>query len=121
MINGIVQYPHMSMDTLRDLNALRGPFQNVGDYLASSPRAELLKATRYPERTLILSETEDEDVISSGVRVMRKGIDLCYIYPGDTPIQGPLTSPGKPYTIRLEDFRLVNMLVRVVSVSVTQA
>ncbi len=67
------------MDMLRDLNALRGPFQNVGAYLASSPQAELLKATWYPERALILSKTEDEDIISSGVRIMH--IDLCYATP----------------------------------------
>lgn len=44
--------------------------------------------------------------------VMKKGIELCYVYPGDHCVwKANVTTPDRPFTLVLGDFRLTNILV----------
>jgi hypothetical protein len=114
-IEGFVEYPDMSSQTRNALQNLRGPFIHTGEYLASSLRALLLKVSRHRAETLLMFDAENPNkaisVLEKSTRIINKAIELCYVYPGDLLVHGPLTTPLEPFTFKFEDFRLVNFLV----------
>lgn len=120
------------------LHALRGPFSHAGDFLASSTRANLFKCETFPRETLAAlgtvskggdekdkpSEKEQTDrqrkssqetpqeTFERAKRIMKKGIELCDIYPGDACVWGEeISTPDRPFTLYWYDFRLANFLV----------
>lgn len=60
------------------------------------------------------SAREDkEKLLHDAERVVRKAIQLCHVYPGEAAVYraDPAAAKRGPFTIRMEDFRLVNILV----------
>ncbi|KAG2354397.1 hypothetical protein BDR07DRAFT_1454139 [Suillus spraguei] len=51
------------------------------------------------------------DRLELGERVMRKAIDLCSIYPGNALIPANLTTPKRPFSLKLDDSRLSNVMI----------
>ncbi|KAM4057440.1 phosphotransferase enzyme family protein [Hirsutella rhossiliensis] len=127
-LDGILDYPTTDLHTLPSssstrLHSLRGPFTGAGDYLAHHLRALLFKCTEFPKETMRLLDDEDKpkeepdneqkrETLQRAERALRKGIQLCAVYPGDASVYpgGPST-PEQPFTLRLDDFRLVNILI----------
>ncbi len=109
------------------LHALRGPFTTTSDYLAHYLRACLFKMTEFPKETMDEMDgpvdgeggTEEaawkdkEMMLHDAERVVRKAIELCHIYPGEAAVYraDPAAAKHGSFTIRMEDFRLVNILV----------
>lgn len=121
---------HPSSSSSAHLQSLRGPFDTSGDYLAHYLRATLFKCTEFPNETMDQME-EDQDgedgeedktsleshrekkleTLQRAQRVLQKAIELCGKYPGDAPVYPDPSTPEKPFTFRMEDFRLVNIMV----------
>lgn len=104
-----------------ELARFRGPFVNTSDYLRSSVSAELhfIAHHRATELSALRLDWKDEEEdatarLERGERVLRKAFDLCAVYPGDTPIHGQDAGAPieKPFSLRLDDFRLSNIMVR---------
>jgi len=98
-----------------NINHNRGPFSTVTDYLSSFLQAELDFISRH--RSIALSELEDADAPSSerrleqGQRVIKKALELCSIYPGDHQVPTQISTPEAPFSLKLDDFRLSNIMV----------
>ncbi|KAF8572963.1 hypothetical protein K439DRAFT_1564921, partial [Ramaria rubella] len=45
-----------------------------------------------------------------GRRVIEKAIELCSVYPGDLPVLGKYSHPEMPFGLKLDDFRLSNIM-----------
>lgn len=114
-IDGVVRIPDAVLQLSTHLSQYRGPFSNTTDYLQSFLHAELYVLSHY--RPIVSSELEEADVqeadtrLETGERALRKALELCTIYPGNNPPGGPITTPTKPFSLRLDDFRLSNIMV----------
>jgi len=114
-IDGVVRIPDAVLQLSTQLSQYRGPFSSTIDYLQSFLHAELHVLSHY--RPTVLSELEEADAqeadtrLETGERVLRKALELCTIYPGNDPAGGPITTPTKPFSLRLDDFRLSNIMV----------
>lgn len=92
----------------------RGPFSSVTDYLLCAVKAELsfLKLHR---PLAVPAHTGDpaggEGAVARGEAVLLKALELYSLFPGDMPVYSPMTSPDKPFSIFLDDFRLSNIMV----------
>jgi hypothetical protein len=134
-LDGVVRVPDAPIPTIADPK--RGPFSTVTQYLSSNLRAELEFCSNH--RSVVLSELHKYDPARSaesrleigervklhkddptqlaesrlelGERVMRKAIELCSVYPGDILIPTNITTPQKPFSLNLHDFRLSNIMV----------
>jgi hypothetical protein len=108
-LDGFVRIENAS--PLYDLSPFRGPFSAVSDYLSSSLRAELHTLSREP--STVLSELDrDRKRLRRGQRVLEKATELCAIYPGDMQIYGGAKAPLQRFSLKLDDFRLSNIMVR---------
>ena len=110
-IDGVVRLPQgFSPDATH-----RGPFSTITEYLQSSIHAELQFISQH--RSIALQEFggENEELaihyLEAGQRILRKTLDLCAFYPGDVQIHEPGNPSPKPFSLRLDDFRLSNIMV----------
>lgn len=114
-LDGFVRVPDTDATSFPELFCFRGPFSNTSDYLQSSLRAELHFLSHH--RSIALSELDGEDEkaaisrLEQGQRVLRKAFELCAIYPGDIQIHQQTTAPTKLFSLRLDDFRLSNIMI----------
>ncbi|KAJ7879552.1 hypothetical protein B0H14DRAFT_1605136 [Mycena olivaceomarginata] len=53
----------------------------------------------------------DEGSLEQAIRVLKKAVQLSAVYPGDVCVSEPLTSPGQPFSLRMDDFRLSNVMI----------
>ncbi len=116
-IDGVVRAPESDADV--ELSGFRGPFTKTSDYLQSSPLTELHFIAHH--RSIALSELSENHgdetkdataLLEQGERALRKVLELCLVYPAsDLPIQGQDATPLKPFSLRLDDFRLSNIMV----------
>ncbi|KAF9224654.1 hypothetical protein BS17DRAFT_703073 [Gyrodon lividus] len=115
-LDGVVRVPDAELQLRTELSKYRGPFSNASDYLQSFLHAELHVLSDY--RPIVLSELEEEDEeaaasrLEVGERVLRKALELCTVYPGNHQPGGPISTPTEPFSLRLDDFRLSNIMVR---------
>jgi hypothetical protein len=115
-LDGVVRIPDADATSYAELFRFRGPFSNASDYLQSFLLAELHFLSHH--RSIALSdfhvENEEAAVIhlEQGERVLQKALKLCFAYPGDIQIHGQEATPIKPFSLRLDDFRLSNIMVR---------
>jgi hypothetical protein len=100
-----------------ELFRLRGPFSNTSDYLQSFARAELHFLSHHHSIALSALDEDDDQVavnhLENAERALQKGLKLCTIYPGDILIHEQTTASKEPFSLRLDDFRLSNIMVRV--------
>ncbi|KAF8127591.1 phosphotransferase enzyme family-domain-containing protein [Boletus edulis] len=114
-IDGVIRVPDAALQLSTQLSQYRGPFSNVSDYLQSFLHAELYVLAHH--RPVILSELEVAGAqvadarLVTGERVLRKALELCTVYPGNNSPGGPITTPTKPFSLRLDDFRLSNIMI----------
>jgi len=116
-LDGVVRIPDANAASNAELFRFRGPFSNTSDYLQSFLLAELHFLSHH--RSIALSEFDGEDeesaviLLEQGERVLRKALELCSVYPGDSDIQinGQEAIPIKPFSLRLDDFRLSNIMI----------
>ncbi|KAK7046622.1 kinase-like protein [Favolaschia claudopus] len=101
----------LDSSTYRELASLRGPFTTVTGYLRSFLEAELFLVREYRQRILEHELHGDEERLELGRTVLEKAVELCSLYPGEICVSEPLTSPEHPFSIRLDDFRLSNMMI----------
>ncbi|QRV90410.1 hypothetical protein RhiJN_18428 [Ceratobasidium sp. AG-Ba] len=109
--DGILEYPGMSPATLEALNSLRGPFNTTFEYLASYLRAKLFKIENFRDSIFETSDGDVENRIKNARRIIELGLELCQSYPGNHPIPSSIGNPSKPFALRLQDFRLTNVLI----------
>jgi hypothetical protein len=114
-LDGVVRVPDAPISKNVDPN--RGPFSTVTEYLSSNLRAELEFISNH--RSVVLSELHEcdptrlaESRLELGERVIRKAIELCSTYPGDMLIPANITTPQRPFSLKFDDFRLSNIMVR---------
>jgi hypothetical protein len=108
-LDGFVRIDNASL--LSALNRFRGPFSTVSDYLSSWVRAELYILSQNP--STLLSELDgNRERLQRGPRVLEKLKELCEIYPGDMSIYEDATTPVRRFSLKLDDFRLSNIMVR---------
>ncbi len=114
-LDGIVRVSDASATSDAELFRFRGPFSNTTDYLQSFLLAELHFLSHHRAVALSEFDGEDEEVavirLEQGERVLKKALELCSVYPGDIQIHGQEAAPIKPFSLRLDDFRLSNIMV----------
>jgi hypothetical protein len=116
-LDGVVRIPDADATSYAELlSRFRGPFSNASDYLQSFLLAELHFLSHHRSIALSKLDGEDEEAavirLEQGERVLQKALKLCSVY-GDIQILGQdPTTPIKPFSIRLDDFRLSNIMVR---------
>jgi len=111
LLDGEARFPQSAP---LDLTNFRGPFTRTTDLLSSSPKAEL-HVIKHRRSELLLQEFNgDEALLELGERVLEKVVQLIQAYPGELAI-GPSSSSGDaalPFSMKLNDFRLENIMVR---------
>ena len=115
-LDGFVRIRDADATSYTELSRFRGPFSNTSDYLQSFLLAELHFIAHH--RSVALSELDGEEEgvavfrLEQGERVLQKALELCSVYPGnDIQIYGQEASTLKPFSLRLDDFRLSNIMV----------
>jgi hypothetical protein len=108
-LDGFVRIDNASL--LSALSHFRGPFGTVSDYLSSWIRAELFLLSQNPS-TLLSELNGNPERLQQGQRVLEKVKELCAIYPGDIPVYEGATTPVQRFSLKLDDFRLSNIMVR---------
>ena len=114
-VDGVVRVPDAVLQMSSQLSQYRGPFSDTSDYLQSFLHAELHVLSHH--RPIVLSELEEaraqeaDSRLETGERAIRKALELCTVYPGNIPPGGPITTPTEPFSLRLDDFRLSNIMV----------
>ncbi|KAI5992533.1 kinase-like domain-containing protein [Pisolithus albus] len=113
--DGIIRVPDADPPSYTELSQYRGPFSNATEYLQSFLRAELHIISRYRSTVLAEMKEADEEVAASrlelGERGIRKALELCSVYPGNHQPGGPISTPEKPFSLCLDDFRLSNIMI----------
>jgi hypothetical protein len=115
-IDGFVRVPDAdAVSYTSQLFLFRGPFANTTGYLQSFLRAELHFLSHHRSIALSGLDTKNEQaalrLLDQGERVIQKALKLCSIYPGDIQIPGQMTTSKKPFSLRLDDFRLSNIMI----------
>ena len=114
-LDGVVRIPDADATSYAELFRFRGPFSDTSDYLQSFLLAELHFLSHH--RSIALSEFDGEDEeaavihLEQGERVLQKALELC-VYLGNIQIHGQEATPIKSFSLRLDDFRLSNIMVR---------
>jgi hypothetical protein len=107
----------VSVTYASELFRFRGPFSNTSDYLQRFLHAELHFLSHHHSIALFEFDVEDEQAavshLKQGERVFQKVLKLCTIYPGDIQIHEQTTASKEPFSLKLDDFRLSNIMVRV--------
>jgi hypothetical protein len=93
------------------LQAFRAPFSAPSSYVCNFIDAELYLAQHHRDHILEHELDADQDRLERGVRVLKKATRLASMYPDDICVSAPLTTPGKPFSIYMDDFRLSNIMV----------
>ncbi|KAG1763962.1 hypothetical protein EDD22DRAFT_473558 [Suillus occidentalis] len=113
-VDGVVRVPDAPIS--KNVNPNRGPFSTITEYLSSNLREELEFCSNH--RSVVLSELREcdpaqlaESRLELGERVLRKAIELCSVYPGDMLIPANIITPQKPFSLKLDDFRLSNVMI----------
>jgi hypothetical protein len=106
-LDGFVRIDNASL--LSALNRFRGPFGTVS--VSSWIRAELYILSQNPS-TLLSGLDGNRERLQRGQRVLEKLKELCEIYPGDKSVYGDATTPVQRFSLKLGDFRLSNIMVR---------
>jgi len=107
-LDGFVRIEDASL--MSTLNRFRGPFSTVSDYLSSWVKAELCVISQDPS-TALLELDGNHERLKLGQRVLEKLSELCEIYPGDTNLYEGVTTPNPRFSLKLDDFRLSNIMV----------
>jgi hypothetical protein len=108
-LDGFVRIDDPSL--LSALQRFRGPFNTVSDYLSSWVRAELHILSQSP--STLLSELDgNHERLQRGQQVLEKLKELCEIYPGDMSVYEGATTLVQRFSLKLDDFRLSNIMVR---------
>jgi hypothetical protein len=107
--DGEVRFPNFGP---LDLAEFRGSFTRTSQYVSSGPKVELYWIEQ--RREMVLQELGgDEERLYLGKRVLEKVVRLAEVYPGDIKIGlHPSCSSVQPFSLRLGDFRLPNLMVR---------
>jgi hypothetical protein len=113
-LDGVVRLPE---PVNRAFELHRAPFDKPSNYLRSVLDAELRIIEDHYQHILEHEFDGDENRLKLGIRVLEKAVKLSSVYPGDICISEPLTSPGQPFSLRLDDFRLSNIMVSYQSLS----
>ncbi|CAE6385253.1 unnamed protein product [Rhizoctonia solani] len=104
--------PIVSLPFYRMLDGLRGSFTSASEYLATPLHVKLIEADRL--RQDVLLDISGEDPVSKleyAKRVLRQAVGLCQYCPGDATIPTTISTPDRPFSFLLDDFRLVNILI----------
>ncbi|KAF7326629.1 Kinase-like protein [Mycena venus] len=107
-LDGVVRF---AQPVDRNITLYRGPFQNASAYLRSFLDAELRLVEDRRHHILKHELDGNEEVLERGIRVLKKAVQLSLVYPGNLCVSEPLTSPGRPFSLRMDDFRLSNMMI----------
>jgi hypothetical protein len=95
-----------------NLSCFRGPFGRTSDYLSRLVETEsyIVKQRR---DTILEQLNGDEGRLTLAERVLDKAAHLAKVYPGDIPVglDPSISDADKPFSLRLDDFRLSNILV----------
>ncbi|KAI6020795.1 kinase-like domain-containing protein, partial [Pisolithus microcarpus] len=114
-VDGIIRVPDADPPSHTELSQYREPFPNTTEYLQSFLRAELHILSRYHSAVLAEMEEADQEAAASrlelGERVLRKALELCSVYPGNHQPGGPISTPERPFSLHLDDFRLSNIMI----------
>ena len=103
----------------RNTHPNRGPFSTVSDYLSNHIRTELSFISDH--HSIVLSEvargddTMAESRLKDGVRTLEKAVELCSVYPGELSILKSIKTLDTPFSIKLDDFSLNNIMVSLLS------
>ena len=93
-----------------DLSQFRGPFTRAIDRISSGLRAEL-HVLEHRRNELLEEFKGDEARLDLGDRVLKKAIKLAEVYPGEQVIGHSASDITHPFSIKLADFRLPNVMV----------
>ncbi|KAJ7057112.1 hypothetical protein C8F01DRAFT_992114, partial [Mycena amicta] len=107
-LDGVVRF---TQPVDRDIALYRGPFHDASGYLRSFVNAELRVVKDQQHHILEHEMDGNEERLEQGIRVLKKAVQLASVYPGDFCVSEPLTSPGQPFSLRMDDFRLSNIMV----------
>ncbi|KAG9122032.1 hypothetical protein FRC07_001757 [Ceratobasidium sp. 392] len=122
-LDGEPRVPAEDWASLRDQQApFRGPFNQVTDFLLSVVRAELNFLELHRSFAIppgLKHPRGGEAAVAEGEEVLRKALDLYPLFPGNMPVYSPMTSPDKPFSICLDDFRLSNTMINETTGKVT--
>jgi hypothetical protein len=113
MIDGECRFP--SSDPL-DLSRFRGPFSRAPDYLSCLVEAESYIVEQ--RRDIILQKLDGGEArLALAERVLDKAARLAKAYPGDISVglDPSISDANKPFSMRLDDLQLPNIMVRVIS------
>ncbi|KAF8594973.1 hypothetical protein BDV93DRAFT_457968 [Ceratobasidium sp. AG-I] len=58
-----------------------------------------------------ISSDDPTATLEKAQMVRQLAIELCHSYPGDLSVPSPISTPDRPFTLMLDDFRLVNVLI----------
>ncbi|KAJ7039726.1 kinase-like domain-containing protein [Mycena alexandri] len=108
-LDGVMRFPEPI-----DPGALaeyRGPFDTASSYVGSFLKAELHIVERHREHILQHELNGDKERLARGIEVLKKAVELSLVYPGDLCVSDPLTSPGQAFSVRMDDFRLSNIMI----------
>lgn len=105
-LDGVVRLPQgLSPDDTH-----RGPFSTTTEYLQSYTHAELQFISQHYSIALQELDGENEELairhLEDAQRILQKTLDLCAVYPGNIQIHDPENRSPKPFSLRLDDFRL---------------
>lgn len=107
--DGEVRFPQSAP---LDLTKLRGPFTRTTDLLSSSPKAEL-HVIKHRRSELLQEFKGGETLLELGKRVLEKVVQLVGVYPGEVDVGfSSGSNAARPFSIKLADFRLANIMVR---------
>ena len=96
-----------------NLSQFRGSFTRATDRISSSLRAE--RHVVEHRRTELLKEFNGDGTrVDLGDRVLKKAIELAEVYPGEQGVGQSASDITHPFSIKLDDFRLTNIMVCVV-------
>ncbi|KAJ6447508.1 hypothetical protein C8R45DRAFT_948495 [Mycena sanguinolenta] len=107
-LDGVVRF---AQPVDRDIALYRGPFHDASAYLCSFLNAELRVVEDQRQHILEHEMDGDEERLEQGIHVLNKAVQLASVYPGDFCVSEPLTSPGQPFSLRMDDFRLSNIMI----------
>ncbi|KAJ3831856.1 hypothetical protein F5878DRAFT_45819 [Lentinula raphanica] len=111
-LDGFVRFPD-SPDSNIQLRKFRGPFPDTSSFLRSALQVELHIISDPDLRRQVLERelNGDDKRLEHGERVLNKALKLASVYPGDICVSSPLSTPGRPFSLRMDDFRLSNIMI----------
>ncbi len=105
-VDGLMRFPDPSI-FLEQIRKYQGPYTSELEWLKAPAQAELHYVRNF--RDTAVAEACEEDV-TAGERVICKFLELCDAYFGRLRVFRSNTFPDKPFGIRMDDFRLSNVM-----------